>query len=167
MVKKMALGVLKTTIGCLFYCAVVMATIYACLGCYRFGFQIFSNPVYDKNATTSKTIEVASLDKEVDVAKHLQESGVIEDYRVAYIRLQFSEYKDKIQPGTYQVSGSMPLDEVLATLSCMTESDVKESGGQTVKIESNDSGELSDSESDDKSNDKPDSDNSEQIDDED
>ena len=125
MVKKLALEVFKTTIVCLFYCAIVMAVIYACLGCYHFGFQIFSNPVCDKNAVSMKQIEVASADQEMEIMKHLQDEGMIEDYRVAYIRLQFSEYKDKLQPGTYEVSAAMPMDDILATLAHMSETDLE------------------------------------------
>lgn len=121
MVKKLALEVFKTTVGCLFYCAVFLAIAYACMGCYRFGFQIFSNPVCDAKATSLKEVEITQTDKEIDVTKRLQQEGVVQDYKVAYIRLQFSEYKDKLQPGKYQVSGSMPLDDILAMLSCVAE----------------------------------------------
>ena len=126
MAKKLALEVFKTTLSCLFYCAIVLAIIYSCMGCYHFGFQIFSTPVCDQKSTELKKFDIVAQDKELDVMKRLQEDDVIQDYRVAYIHLQFSEYKDKIQPGSYKVSASMPLDEVLATLSRMEESTEEE-----------------------------------------
>lgn len=116
MSKKMVWHMIKTMFSVMFYCAVIVGICYLFSFGYYFMYQAFSNPVYDSSTDLSRTVTVNEGQSSLSVMRTLEEKDIIEDYRVAYVRLNFSKYEGEIKPGKYYVSASMPLDSILGTL---------------------------------------------------
>jgi cell division protein YceG involved in septum cleavage len=80
----------------------------------KVGFYSFSNRPYQKE--NGKVIEIQIKEKETvkDLARQLEERGVIEDDMYLRIRYRCSSYyMYNFRPGEYQVSPSMGVDDLL------------------------------------------------------
>lgn len=84
---------------------------------YHFMYRAFGNVAYEKENEKKVTVTVADDDTNAIVATHLEQAGVVEDRKSTLIRIQLSKYKDGIKPGSYELSASMPLDDILRVLS--------------------------------------------------
>ena len=113
---KFVWSVFMATVRVLLYFAVAFAILYAALESYRFGYRVFSNPVYDDRSTEVITVEIVEGQSDVDVMRELSQKGVVQDCYSAYFRLCFSKYNGQLKPGSYEVSASMALDEILEAL---------------------------------------------------
>ena len=86
----------------------------------------------------------------MDVAKTLENRGLIGDARVFFLQEMLSEYRGKIQPGVYTLNTSMTAEKMLAEMSANAPSGDKESeDAQTTDTENtNASDDVSDGVSD-------------------
>jgi len=127
--KRVGLGILDTIIRVvIIIVAAMLITKYAKVA-YNFGYNIF----YQVPVTTSgegKTVRI-TIDDTVTVtelAKQLEEVGIIQDWKLFYVQERFSNYHGKIVGGTYELSSTMTADELLEVLTAnYTESDDTES----------------------------------------
>lgn len=117
MAKKKVAEAVKLAISTIFHCAVIVMICYVFVFSYRFAYQVFSNPVCDKHATSYHTVVIKEGEDSRSVVQDLEKKGVVEDWTIAYLRLQVSPYKGKLKPGSYQVTASMEMDSIFAVLS--------------------------------------------------
>lgn len=117
MAKKRVAQAVTLAISTIVHCAVIVMICYVFAFSYQLAYQVFSNPVCDKQATSYHTVVIREGEDSRSVVQELEEKGVIEDWTIAYLRLQVSSYRGKLKPGTYQVTASMPLDSIFAVLS--------------------------------------------------
>jgi len=108
---------------------------------YHLGYMVF--------ADVAKEAE-PGRDSTMDVAKTLENRGLIDDARVFFLQEMLSEYRGKIQPGVYTLNTSMTAEKMLAEMAANAPSDDKESeDAQTTDTENtNASDEVSDGVSD-------------------
>ncbi|MCR4901642.1 MAG: endolytic transglycosylase MltG [Butyrivibrio sp.] len=96
--------------------AIMLISKYAKVG-YEFGYNIFNQtPV--TTAGEGKTVRL-TIDSSVTVtelAKQLEEVGLISDWKLFYIQEYLSNYHGKITSGTYELSSTMTADEMLEIL---------------------------------------------------
>lgn len=83
---------------------------------YDFGYRIFTQkPVAEAPGITySVTVSDSTTPKQV--AKALQEYGLIEDSKLFYVQYLMSDYRGALKPGTYQLTTAMTADEMLAVM---------------------------------------------------
>ena len=117
MAKKRVAQAVTIAASTIVHCVVIVMICYVFVFSYRFAYQVFSNPVCDKDATSYHTVVISEGEDSRSVVQELEKKGVVENWEVAYLRLQVSSYKGKLKPGTYQVSASMQMDTIFAVLS--------------------------------------------------
>jgi len=78
---------------------------------YQFGHAIFAPEAVDAEPGIVKEIVIAEGESLSDVAKKLEEEGLISDRFAMMVQAKFYEYE--VRPGAYELSTSMPSKEML------------------------------------------------------
>ena len=98
----------------IFYGMVISGIMYACLKCYDFTYLAFSNPVYQKDNSKVTDFVVKSGQSDKEIMLSLQEQGIVENGYAAWLKLSFNQ--GKIQPGNYELTPSMSLNDILEAM---------------------------------------------------
>lgn len=117
---------------------------------YHLGYMVFADVAKEAEPGRDITIAVDTEDSTMDVAKTLENRGLIDDARVFFLQEMLSEYRGKIQPGIYTLNTSMTAEKMLAEMAANAPSDDEESeDAQTTDTENtNASDDVSDGVSD-------------------
>lgn len=118
--------VINICVNILVLAIVAMLTITYAGKAYDFGRAIFDEKAIDtvenaKNVVV--TIPKGASNKEI--AKIVEEEGLIENKYVFMIQLMLSDYKDTIEPGTYTVTTANTPTEIMQVLSKMVEEETE------------------------------------------
>ena len=93
------------------------AVIYVGKSAYDFGYAIFDQiPVDDEDHGEDVTVVIKDGASVYQIGKILKSKGLIKDAKVFVVQESLSNYKDKLQSGTYILNTSMTTDEMLAVL---------------------------------------------------
>ncbi|MBP3421875.1 MAG: endolytic transglycosylase MltG [Lachnospiraceae bacterium] len=104
-------------LGTAFRLAVMVAVLYMiyelAIGAYNFGYRVFADiPLAFSPGTDIQVTITESMDDK-EIAQNFQEVGLVEDWKLFWVQIQFSEYKETIQPGAYTLNNSMKAEEML------------------------------------------------------
>lgn len=83
---------------------------------YHLGYMVFADVAKEAEPGRDITIAVDTQDSTMDVAKTLENRGLIDDARVFFLQEMLSEYRGKIQPGIYTLNTSMTAEKMLAEM---------------------------------------------------
>lgn len=111
---KKVIGALVSTIFRIVIMVAVLYMIYRLsIGAYNFGYRVFADiPLaFSPGRDIQITITESMDDKEI--AKSFQEAGLVEDWKLFWVQIMFSEYKETINPGAYTLNNSMKAEEML------------------------------------------------------
>lgn len=114
--------VIETIIKVLVIAAAIILTFKGATKAYEFGYRVFADePV---SATGGRTITVGiAEDADIkDIAKMLEEKGLISDYRLFIVQELLSAKHGKLRSGIYDLSTDMTAAEMLEILSGSGES---------------------------------------------
>ena len=99
------------------YACVVCAVFYISKSAYDFGYAIFNPvPVDDEDHGADITVVIKEGSSVYQIGKILKSKGLLEDAKVFVVQEKLSNYKDKLQAGTYILNTSMTADEMMAIL---------------------------------------------------
>lgn len=109
----------KGVIRVLIYIALILLIVLVGRMAYSFGYLVFDQrpATVVKEEGEDVTVVVKEGDTSYDVGKTLVEKGLSENAIVFWVQEQLSDYKGKIQPGTYLLNTADNVDEMLAILS--------------------------------------------------
>lgn len=111
----------------LFLLIVVMLIYSGATSAYRFGYDVFADiPAQLSPGITSTVTIEAGLNK-WEIAKRLEENGIVTDAKVFYVQLILSDYKDKLVPGTYELNTSMQSEEIMLVIAGMATEEEEDS----------------------------------------
>ena len=85
--------------------------------CYDFGYRIFTEEAIDEEPGRDVVIQVTDDMSGMDIAKELEDKGLIQDARLFYIQLKLSTYSKKINPGVYTLNTSMQARDMMVEMS--------------------------------------------------
>jgi len=88
---------------------------------YGFGYEIFADIPADLSPGLNKTVTIADGASRWDVAKLLEEKGVVHNAEVFYAQLMLSDYKDDCKPGVYEMNTSMHAEEIILLMAGVSE----------------------------------------------
>ncbi|MDO4188383.1 MAG: endolytic transglycosylase MltG [Lachnospiraceae bacterium] len=83
---------------------------------YEFGYRLFTEEPMSAPPGRDITVVVNSSDSQSDIIQMLEDKGLIRDHRLFTVQKKLSIYKDKIEPGSYDLNTSMNSDEILEIL---------------------------------------------------
>jgi cell division protein YceG involved in septum cleavage len=74
---------------------------------------VFGDVSYDPGSTTYKVVEIPVDASTLEIGAALEDAGIIEDKYVFWARVKVKGYGNQIYSGTYGLSASMNVDEIL------------------------------------------------------
>lgn len=125
-IKKVVLALLNMT----FRLSVTLCVLYfiyqAAIGAYNFGYRVFAD--IPAALAPGRDIEVTiteSMDSK-KIAEDFEEVGLVQDWKLFWTQIQFSEYKETIKPGVYVLNNSMKAEEMLKIIGDNSEEEEEE-----------------------------------------
>ena len=80
---------------------------------YDFGYRIFTEPPVAEGEGIYYTVTIQDGVGAKSIAEQLEEFGLIRDKNLFYVQYMLSDYKDKLQPGTYKLSTAMTAENMM------------------------------------------------------
>ena len=112
---KQFLGAVSATIIKIVVAAVIIVAVFRlAVYAYDFGFQVFADvPLSEGEGRTVSVVISEGLGNR-ELAKMLEQKGLVKDANVFYIYDLLSDYRKKeLKPGTYELSTAMNAEEIL------------------------------------------------------
>ncbi|MBS5522153.1 MAG: endolytic transglycosylase MltG [Clostridiales bacterium] len=129
--KKVVLGFFELCIHVLIYAFVIFLVYRAAVFAYDYSYNVFGDPVVSKYDTQTQTVVVEDGDSAAQVADKLKAAGLIKYESAFVIRVRLEEMGDKLMPGTFELSPSMSIEEILQKLTTEGEIRQEDNGGMT------------------------------------
>lgn len=96
------------------------------IGAYNFGYRVFADiPAALSPGTDIEVTITESMDAKA-IAKDFEQAGLVEDWKLFYTQIQFSEHKDSIKPGVYTLNNSMKAEKMLEIIAANSEEEGEE-----------------------------------------
>ena len=95
---------------------------------YDFGYQVFADVPVSEGEGRTVSVVISEGQSSRELAKMLEQKGLINDANAFYIYERLSDYKDMLQPGVYELSTAMKAEEMLEIV-CHTEGETEGSNG--------------------------------------
>ena len=86
------------------------------MAAYDFGYRIFTEEAISPAPGRDVAVSVTEGKSTLDIAKILEEKGLVRDYKLAYLQIMASEYRAGMEPGMYTLNTSMTTDEMCAAM---------------------------------------------------
>ncbi len=83
------------------------------LAAYDFGYRVFTEAPISPAPGRDVTVSYTEGKSFKDLAKNLEEKGLVRDYKLAMVQMYVSAYKNTIKPGAYTLNTSMTTEEMM------------------------------------------------------
>lgn len=83
------------------------------LSAYDFGYRVFTESAVSPAPGRDVSVYISEDKTLKDIAKLLEEKGLVRDYKLAYVQLLVAEKRDGMEPGTYTLNTSMTTEEMV------------------------------------------------------
>lgn len=94
---------------------------------YNFGYEVFADIPAGYAPGIDKTVTIAQGTDKWELARILEQQGVVHDAGVFYAQLMLSEYRDDWKAGVYELNTSMHAEEIISKLAGVKESGEEDS----------------------------------------
>ena len=88
---------------------------------YDFGYRVFADKPVSSSEGRTITVGIAEDASIMDIARMLQERGLIEDEKLFVVQEFLSAYHDEILPGIYDLNTNMTAEQMLEVMSTPAE----------------------------------------------
>lgn len=102
---------------------------------YDFGYRVFTETAVDDAPGRDALIQIKEDMSELDIAKLLEEKGMIRDAKLFFLQLKLSVYSGKTVPGVYTVNSSMDPKEIMAMIAPEQETQTEDTENASPMIE--------------------------------
>lgn len=115
---KQFLGAVSATIIKIVVAAVIIVAVFRlAVYAYDFGFQVFADAPLSEGEGRTVSVVISEVLGNRELAKMLEQKGLVKDANVFYIYDLLSDYRKKeLKPGTYELSTAMNAEEMLEIL---------------------------------------------------
>lgn len=96
--------------------AVIIIIFKLAVGAYDFGFNLFADIPMDEGDGRTVNVIISESQDTMDIAKMLEEKGLIRNAKMFYIQEKLSDYKNQIAAGTYELNTAMTIEDMLETI---------------------------------------------------
>ena len=97
--------------------AAIIFILRGATGAYEFGYRVFADEPMSVTGGRTITVGISEAMKIKDIAKMLEEKGLIEDANLFIVQELLSAHHNEIVPGIYDLSTSMTAQEMIAVMS--------------------------------------------------
>ena len=113
MIKKIGFGSIEFVITVAIYIGVIFLVINVAKYAFGFSYEVFDTTAHNEEDTSQKTLVIGAGMTAQEVGERLEELDIVEYARAFELRVRFDEATDKIIPGTYKVSASMNVEDII------------------------------------------------------
>lgn len=122
--------VVGAVFGTIFRLVIIIFVLYFiykfAISAYNFGYRVFADiPAALSPGTDIEVTITESMDSK-ELAKDFEKAGLVEDWKLFYTQIQFSEHKDSIKPGVYTLNNSMKAEEMLEIIAANSDEESEE-----------------------------------------
>ena len=109
--------VVKAVLGAILRAVIAVAVIYkGAMRGYEFGYKVFADEPMTTGEGRSVTVTVTEGMSAKEMGELLYDRGLIDDKQLFNVQYMLSEYRKDLKAGTYELSTSMTVDEMLKTM---------------------------------------------------
>ena len=119
--KEVVISVFSTVFKIVLAIIMVMLVYKWSLQAYDYGQRVFNEPPMSAGNGRTVTIVINEGDSAKEIGKKLEKNGLIRDAMLFRIQEMLSAYKDKLQPGTYELNTSMKTEEMMEIMAMQVE----------------------------------------------
>ncbi len=116
-VKQLVISIMTAAVKIAVAVFIINFVIKTATAAYDFGYRVFTEEPVSSPPGVSYTITLTEETTPKQVAETLQENGLIRDSNLFYVQYLSSAYKDKLQPGDYELTTAMTAEEMLEIMS--------------------------------------------------
>lgn len=119
--KEVVVSVFSTVFKIVVAVIIVMLVYKWSVSAYEYGQRVFNEPPVSSGSGRVITVTVEEGDTAKEIGNMLEKNGLIRDAKLFQIQEMLSKYKDKMQPGTYELSTAMTTEEMMGIMSVQME----------------------------------------------
>ena len=119
--KEVVIPVFSTIFKIVVAVIIVMLVYKWSVSAYEYGQRVFNEPPVSSGSGRVITVTVEEGDTAKEIGNMLEKNGLIRDAKLFQIQEMLSKYKDKILPGTYELSTAMTTEEMMGIMSVQVE----------------------------------------------
>ena len=130
--KGIALGLLAFVVRVAIAATVIYYVYEAAFQAYNFGYEVFIDAPYALAPGRDISITVSDPTDYKKMSQDFQDAGLVKDWKLFYVQLFFSEYKDELEAGSYVLNNSMTSQDMLYAMTPESKEEVSEDEGDVV-----------------------------------
>lgn len=115
--KKTAISIAWTFVKIAILIAILVIVYRLCFIAYDIGYRIFAEDAIDRQPGVPMTVTIVEGKSVKEIGEILEAKGLIRDSRVFVLQEKFSEYKDELKPGVYELTTAMTPFEMMQVMS--------------------------------------------------
>jgi UPF0755 protein len=101
---------------------VIVAAVNLCITGYDYGYRFFTEQPVSEAPGEDILVQVKEDTSGMELARMLENKGLIRDAKLFYMRWKLSAYSNSIKPGVYTLNTSMTPKEMMIAMSPQEES---------------------------------------------
>ncbi len=120
-------SLIGAVIGAILKIVVAVAAVYliytAAMTCYDYGYRIFTEPAVSSGTGRTVTVTVTEDMSPSDIGELFYSRGLTRDAKLFALQYIFSEYRDDVTFGTFELNTAMTAEEMMEAMTSDTEED--------------------------------------------
>ncbi|MCD7835937.1 MAG: aminodeoxychorismate lyase [Lachnospiraceae bacterium] len=120
-------SLIGAVIGAILKIVVAVAAVYliytGAMTCYDYGYRIFTEPAVSSGTGRTVTVTVTEDMSPSDIGELFYSRGLTRDAKLFALQYIFSEYRDDVTFGTFELNTAMTAEEMMEAMTSDTEED--------------------------------------------
>lgn len=96
--------------------AVVFVVYKGAMFCYDYGYRIFMEPAVSSGEGRTVTVSVTEEMTPMEIGESFAAKGLVRDARLFMLQYMFSEFRQDVKPGVFELSTSMTAEEMMEVM---------------------------------------------------
>ena len=113
---KIVLAVLGAILKVITVIVAVMLIYRGAMTCYDYGYRIFTEPAVSIGEGRTVTVTVSENATAMELGELFASKGLVRDAKLFALQYLFSEYREDMIPGTYELSTAMTAEEMMEVM---------------------------------------------------
>ncbi|MGN1315276.1 MAG: endolytic transglycosylase MltG [Lachnospiraceae bacterium] len=114
--KEIVVSIFATTFKVVLAIIIVMLVYKGSVTAYEYGQRVFNEPPVTGGSGRTIRVTIVEGSTAEEIGAELEKKGLIRDRRLFQLQELLSEYRNKLQSGTYELNTSMTAEEMMAIM---------------------------------------------------
>lgn len=119
--KEIVVSIFASAFKVVFAIIIVMLVYKGSVTAYEYGQRVFNEPPVTVGSGRAVHVTIPKGSTAKEIGKELEKKGLIRDSGLFVVQEMLSEYKGKLQPGTYELNTSMTTEEMMKIMASKEE----------------------------------------------